>query len=43
MKSSRKAQAFIEARTKSSGMMIMPPEWIDILQIKAKRHDEGKI
>jgi len=38
-----KAQAFIGALTKSSGKMIMPPEWIDILQIKAKRHDEGKI
>jgi len=43
MKSSGKAQAFIEALIKSSGKMIMPPEWIDILQIKAKRHDEGKI
>lgn len=43
MKSSRKAQAFIEDRIKSSGKMIMPPEWIDILQIKANRHDEGKI
>ena len=43
MKSSRKAQAFIEALIKSSGKMIMPPGRIDILQMKAKRHDEGKI
>ena len=43
MKSSRKAQAFIEALIKLSGKMIMPPGRIDNLQIKANRHDEGKI
>jgi len=43
MKSSKKDQAFIEALIKTYRKMIMPPEWIDILQIKAKRHDEGKI
>jgi len=43
MKSSRKAQAFIEDRIKSSGKMIMPPGRIDNLQIKSNRHDQGKI